>query len=250
MRAERVSDDRLMTAPFPTLPVDQTELAIELRDAVDAAIAYVPSEADNAAPREPALLAGERIALSETAPRLLALVGFPRAGKDVVAAYLQQRYCGVRRLAYSTPIIAEVNAFLLPYGHRIAEQNKSAPPYRRLLQLWGKARRIERRDYWIVSLAKTIDTALVTERLVVISGARYDSDLEPIRDRSGAIWRITRPDNPYDGGDLEAAIASLPADRELINRSEGDLRPLLDAVDHALAAPPQAGETIRSAPAP
>jgi hypothetical protein len=218
----------------PEISDADPELGAELETAIAAVLDSEPEPGLAAA----APFTGEdKQPLPVRSPRLIALCGLPKSGKDVVAAYLSQRYESVRRLAYSTPMIAEVNAFLAqhPGGHVIDEANKSLPRYRRLLQSWALARRIERPDYWTAPLAKTLDQSLSECRLTVISGARLPSDLEPVLVRGGELWRVVRPHNPYSAEHrVEAQINELPEQLTLLNGVEGDLGQLLADVDAAL----------------
>lgn len=221
---------------LPDVRAVDPDLQDELERAVDVVLASAPTapEKTKATASEP----GRRRQLPETAPRLLALAGHPRAGKDYVAAYLQRSYAGVERLAYSTPMIAEVNAFLAPHGHVIGEANKPLPHYRHLIQAWALARRVERPDYWTSKLEGALDAAMKRSRLTVISGARLPSDLEPIEARGGELWRIVRPKNPYRADHaVESQIDSLPAMCILVNATEGDMTALEEAVEQALRRP-------------
>lgn len=175
------------------------------------------------------------------APHLIALCGLPRSGKDTAAGYLEGRYAGVARIAFSTPILAEVNAFLAPHGHFITEQNKSDAHYRRLLQMWGAGRRVEDPHWWTRRLSEEIDHRRAHgTALVVLSGARDPGDFHFVRSRGGLVWRVTRPgyhpaaiDHPLE--QYVATLTSADLDADLIN-AEGDLSAYLAAIDHAVHA--------------
>lgn len=163
----------------------------------------------------------------EGSPRLLGLAGAPRAGKDVLAADLAGQYAGVVRVAFSDPIIAEVNAFLVPHGHAICERTKSHPPYRRLLQQWGLMRRRESEGYWTGRLGERIG-ALHGQgaACVIATGVRAPSDVELIEQLGGVVWRVVRPGAHADvSHPIERALAAMPDERfgaVLVNRTEGD----------------------------
>jgi hypothetical protein len=136
--------------------------------------------------------------IGPSVPQLVALVGRPQAGKDVVADYASAEYTGVARLAYSDPIIAEVNQALAPSGHRIGSTNKSLPMYRRLLQDWATARRRQAPEYWTEQVEQLIDQQRQAgARLILVTGARDLRDVALIRRQQGVLWKVLRPDHRY-----------------------------------------------------
>ena len=211
--------------PVPPTAIS-ADLAEDLANAIAAVRGAEPVAAERSAEDELGEMSTAGAELPANVPALLALCGVPRTGKDHLAGHLHRNYSGVIRLAYSTPIIAEVNAFLGADAadrgvapHHIVEANKPLAHYRHLLQSWGLARRAEDPAYWTRQLAETLDRLVDSgARLVIVSGARVPSDLEPIRERGGQLWRVDRPDNDYEAShDVEAQITELPADRVLIN---------------------------------
>lgn len=182
-------------------------------------------------PRDPDLQGREN--LPDAAPRVLGLVGYLRAGKDVVAAYLQRRYKDVARIAYSDPILSECNEFLAFYGHRIGESNKD--DYRLFLQSWSMARRAEDENYWSYGLQEEIDRALGGgARMVVLSGARLPADVELIERNSGELWRVVRLGGRRSQHPNEAWIDSIRCSTTIQNSVEGDTGPLEEQVERAL----------------
>lgn len=167
------------------------------------------------------------VPVPDGAPRLLGLAGAPRAGKDVIAAALAGHYQGVRRVAFSDPIIAEVNAFLAPHGRSICERTKSHGPYRRLLQQWGLMRRRETENYWTARLGELIGTLHADGvRCVIATGVRAPSDVELIETLGGVVWRVVRPGAQADTSHpIERALSAMPDGRfgaVIANRTEGD----------------------------
>lgn len=188
----------------------------------------------------------ELMELPEMSVRVLGVAGKPRSGKDVFAEYMLSRYKGVERLNFSDPIIQEVNDWLAQYERMITPANKSHPLHRRLLQVWGRARREEYEDYWVRSLREAISAS--PAELVIVCGVRAPSDLELIEELEGVCLRVERPGNPYQAEDpIEAALSGCE-DRmsTLTNPSEDDLDPYvqnIEALLEELSAPegPRAG---------
>lgn len=182
------------------------------------------------------------------APRLVAITGLPRSGKDHLAAYLASRYSRVLVLAYSTPIIEEVNRHLAPHRREITVNRKPLPHYRHLLEAWGLARRAEDPTYWIRPLAHKVDVNLANgARLIFLSGARVPSDLEIVRERRGQIWKVVRPDNPYVADHpIEQQADCLPYDLLLLNDAEGDPSVLEQRAEAALCGAQLAGDGAAS----
>lgn len=175
------------------------------------------------------------------APTLIGLAGAPRAGKDVIAADLAARYAGVRRVAFSDPIIAEVNAFLAAHGRAICERTKSHAPYRRLLQQWGLMRRREDEHHWTARLGELIGALRADgARCVIATGVRAPSDVDLIEHLGGVVWRVVRPGAQADvSHPIERALAAMPDERfaaVITNSTEGDLSVLCAAARRAFHA--------------
>jgi hypothetical protein len=145
---------------------------------------------------------------------------------------LEGTYAGAERLAISDGIIAEVNEYLQGTGHCITQENKSEPPYRRLLQDWGMARSRPNPDYWIDKVLQLADEKFANgSQLVMITGVRRPTEAEAIRGHSylggppaGQLWRVVRPGNTYSADhEIERMMDDVPADVTLNNDREGDM---------------------------
>lgn len=131
--------------------------------------------------------------LPEQAPYLLAAYGKKRAGKTTVADFLAIHYQGVVEIAFSAPMISEVNLFLADSGHHITDHNKANARYRRLLQVWAEARRYEQADYWTAQLIARAERALnAGARMVIASGLRQPDEMEAFYAAGGEVWKVVR----------------------------------------------------------
>jgi hypothetical protein len=150
----------------------------------------------------------------------------------MVAAHLEGTYARSERLAISDGIIAEVNEYLQGTGHCITQENKSEPPYRKLLQEWGMARSRPEPDYWIDKVLELADQKFAAgSQLVMITGVRRPTEAEAIRQHgylgaepSGQLWRVARPGNTYSADhEIERMMDDVEADVTLNNDREGDM---------------------------
>ena len=166
--------------------------------------------------------------------KIVGICGRPQSGKDVFADWMITNYQGVERMNFSDPIIEEVNQWLQKSGRKITPGNKSHPLHRKLLQLWGRGRRLENENYWTDSLRKKIAASKAS--LVIVAGVRAPSDLALIREMGGDCLRISRPGNPYSAEDpIERALDDYRID-EIINPFENDLGPYTDNIEKSLQA--------------
>lgn len=223
--------------PLDLAAADEAKREETLEILVDAILTDAPSLPAPA----PASEAAPGRSLPASHPRLIGLRGAPRAGKDVVAASFASNYIGVRRIAFSEPIIAELNAFLMPFFHVIVEENKSHLPYRRALQQWATMRKLEDAEYWAGQVKKMVQNIWAEgAQLVVATGVRDLSDVGAIRDLGGEIWHVQRPgmvaDLSHPRERLLEGIEGID-DVMLENPSEGDVGPLCAAAEQALSAP-------------
>ncbi|WP_217925118.1 hypothetical protein [Miltoncostaea oceani] len=166
--------------------------------------------------------------LPARAPRLIGLAGAPQAGKDVIAAHLSSRFSSVSHLAFSDPILGEVNAFLEPFGVEIHDQNKSTPEYRLTLQQWAMMRRRESETYWSAQASARVEGLWRDgARMVVATGVRDEFDVRAVLGLGGQMWRVERPGSDQDlSHPIERSLAGLPDSvfsATLVNDSEGDV---------------------------
>jgi phosphoglycolate phosphatase-like HAD superfamily hydrolase len=221
----------------------------DIESAVKTVLARPPA---NAPANAPALYHAQTVlkTLPAHVPSVYGLCGEPRAGKDVLAAYLQAHYAGVELYTFSDAIREEANEYLQNFSyagrhHNIVESNKSEPHYRHLLQAWGQARRAENARHWVPGVKREIAAKLAAgARLVIATGARVDSDVEAITELGGQLVRVIRPNNSYTAEhDVERGLAHLPDsafltvtndfDEELHSPEEG-LRAFEANIDSAL----------------
>jgi hypothetical protein len=166
---------------------------------------------------------------------VMGITGKPRAGKDVAVDFIEAHYSGVKRLAFSDFIIAEVNDYLLQTGsrHRITAGNKSEPIYRKLLQDWGLGRRTNpdgtENSYWTDKVLERISKYRQDPSvgMVMITGVRTPGDFELIQEQlKSPVWEAVRPGNDYQAEHaVESAAAGQRIDFEIMNDVEGDLKP-------------------------
>jgi len=126
--------------------------------------------------------------VSAPAP-VIALVGRRRSGKDAAADALLAAVPGAVRLNFSDPVIAELAAEL---GVAIAPEAKGA--YRTQLQELGRRRRREDAGYWTRQLSESIRAARSSAPLVVVCGAREESDMALLRSFGAYVIMVRRPE--------------------------------------------------------
>lgn len=127
-------------------------------------------------------------------PGLIAIYGKKRTGKTTVADFLTRHYAGVVQVAFSGPMIDELNRYLDGTGHQITDVNKADPRYRYLVQMWAQARRFEDPDYWNKRVLEAVRAKAATGvRLVVASGLREPEEKFAIERAGGEVWKVTRP---------------------------------------------------------
>lgn len=223
------------------LPLDTRSYPADLQREVESAVEAVLSEEPLPAGAEEKPLfkaPGRPRRLPVLGTQILGLSGKPRSGKDVLAEYLTANYQGVARLNFSDPIIEEVNRWLAVHGRRITASNKSHPVHRRLLQVWGRARREEQEDYWTERLRERISEEQTTHRLVIVCGVRAPSDLALIEEMGGVCVRVTRPGNTYQAEDpIESALDNYQEQMiSLENPQEGELGPYVENIERLISS--------------
>lgn len=146
------------------------------------------------------------------APRLIAICGRKRSGKDTAAKAL--RCFGYKSIAFAEPLKQMLVAFLVGSGwdHRIAhftvyegDREKPIQPLngrsvRYALQTLGTAwgRDLMHGDLWRDATMRAINAA--PERRFVVTDLRFPNEADSIKSAGGVIVRIER-DLPHDDSD-------------------------------------------------
>lgn len=188
-------------------------------------------------------------------PRLVALCGHARAGKDTAALYLEARY-GYARYSLAAPLKAAV-CDLFGWDAADLERIKDDidPRYglspRQALQALGTeyAQRSLCRLFPVFAMTtgrglwvKRLLERSVGESLVVVSDCRFPHEEEAIHAAGGVVIRIHRPGLPVDlSHESERSVAHVHEDALAVNGgSIEDLERELDTIMHdlgGLAAP-------------
>lgn len=125
---------------------------------------------------------------------VIALVGRRRSGKDAAADALLAAVAGAVRLNFSDPVIAELEREL---GVQITPENKGE--YRDALQALGRRRRQQEPGYWTRQLSVAIAEARRHAALVVVCGAREDSDMALMSSFGAYVIMVRRPGTETGG---------------------------------------------------
>jgi hypothetical protein len=139
--------------------------------------------------------------------RLIGMTGFPGAGKDSFADLLVEKH-GWVKLAWADPLYEmaiATNPILFIYkcipvrlkwlvGRIGWTRAKLHPQVRRYLQILGTecVRDNLGEDVFVGALSRKIDDLLYKGIDVVISGCRFDNEIEAITTRGGIIVRVNR----------------------------------------------------------
>lgn len=146
--------------------------------------------------------------------------------------------------AFSDPIIAEANAFLAAAGtsREITPENKSWPPYRKLLQTYGLERRRADPSYWSKKLREEVNSLVAIGDVVILTGVRTPDDLTFVRSfaepgLAPQVWKVYRPGNTYRAEhDIEKAldhVSDAEYDHVIVN-TENDFAGLTAAIRRGL----------------
>lgn len=225
-----------LASDFDRLPLSLDEYPPELRSELEQAVSDLLSSppVSPGAPEGPLLRPlSAPLPLPPLSVWLIGVSGKPHSGKDVFADYLASRYAQVEVLNFSDLVIGEANHWMALTGREITAANKSEPLHRRLLQLWGRARRFESENYWVDSMRERLLEARSRSQLVVLCGVRAESDLRLVEELSGVCVRVNRPGNTYVADD--PIESELDGERlrmlELLNPEEGDLKPFISNIE-------------------
>ena len=172
--------------------------------------------------------------------KLIALSGKMTSGKSTVADYLVKVY-RFKKLSFAEALRSEM------YGARFeGVWKKPTPPHLRALMIaWGKARRVENPDYWIVNMRKYLEgvpryeeAQYDIEARYVIDDMRFQNELAMVLEFGGVPIRVSKieplkPMRPTDlfmtvNGDIsETDLDSVPFDHYL-EAEAGDVKGLLE----------------------
>ena len=208
------------------------ELQLEVAEAIEAVLSIEALPAgEDPLPNFPS--ASSLKPLPSLSHQVVGVSGKPHSGKDVFADYMIANYERVERLNFSDPIIEEVNLWLAKSGRCITAGNKSHPAHRKLLQVWGRARRLEEEDYWTSRLIASVTRAKRRSDLVIVAGVRAPSDLALVESSGGVCLRVERPGNPYQAEDAIEQALDDHADQMigLLNPSENDLEAYVSNIE-------------------
>lgn len=145
-----------------------------------------------------------------SAPRLIALLGYARCGKDTVADLLSE--AGFQRAAFADPIYNVVTGlnpivkvepsaglrYRLRPHRRLADVvgrhgwdwlKDHSPEGRRLLNAIGAEIRNIDNEFWVSATMGSLSP----ERSYVVTDCRFPAEAEAIKARGGVLVRITRP---------------------------------------------------------
>ncbi|MFA5709311.1 hypothetical protein [Mycolicibacterium sp.] len=192
---------------------------------------------------------------TQAVPRLIALTGFARSGKDAVAAHLvaHRNFTrvafadGVREAALALdPVVdyADGQAIRISalVGERGWDEAKAHPEVRRTLQRLGTEAgwNLHGPSLWVDLARPKIQEAWDSGRSAVITDMRFPAEVEWVSSVGGRVWKVRRP---RTGASLtgenaahtsEAFIDRIEADVVIDN--DADLVALYRKVDAAIGA--------------
>lgn len=191
---------------------------------------------------------------------IIGLVGFAGSGKGSLAEILAVEY-GFTRIAFADPLREMALAIdpivsadpdtkisserieiggvrLIPYAEALAtlgytETKARYPEARRFLQRLGTeaGRNILGPNIWVDTAMRRADVARAEKdcRGIVHDDARFDNEVEAIRERGGFIWRIDRPGfGPVNDHESETLPLRIEPDAVIVN--DGTLAELAEKV--------------------
>ena len=147
--------------------------------------------------------------------RLIGLTGYAGAGKDAAAAGLIEN--GWTRVALADP--------LKDVARALGWDGNKDDSGRAFLQTLGESvRNNVHRDVWVWAAKQRIESV---DGPVVVTDVRYPNEADMIHELGGVLVRIDRPGvGPINGHESESFVASLPADRVIVN--DGTLNDLVE----------------------
>lgn len=182
-------------------------------------------------------------------PRLVALCGHARHGKDTAADYLARRY-GYARYSLAAPLEAAVcELFGWDPAEIEAKKGDMDPRYglsprqalqalgteyaqRSLCRLFPAFRETTGRGLWVKRLLERS----ASEPLVVVSDCRFPHEEQAIHAAGGMVIRVYRPGCPIDlSHESERAVAHVHEDALAVNGGTiEDLERELDTIMHGI----------------
>jgi hypothetical protein len=139
---------------------------------------------------------------THTHPRIIALAGPARSGKDTVADFLAEHH-GAMRMAFADPIRHMIREGLNISDIWLHEAKDHAIPQleitgRHLMQTlgteWGRA---IHPDIWVMALVNALKRHADHNDLIVITDTRFNNEACWVRRQPrGEVWHILRNDRP------------------------------------------------------
>jgi hypothetical protein len=161
---------------------------------------------------------------------IVGLCGYARSGKDTLAKALTSR--GWERVAFADALKADLEKALgKPFAGMTAGEKEH---WRPLMVEYGRARRAQHSQYWIIHAAAHIAAHLAPAHPVVITDVRYRNEAEWIHEQGGLVVRLLRgvPANEEEEDSIAALCRVIPRSCEISNLGtiDGGRRALLLAV--------------------
>lgn len=176
-------------------------------------------------------------------PKLIAICGAKRSGKDTIAAHLVEKH-GYTRVALADPIKQAVGYMFGFTGEQMETDDKEAVDARwgisprRALQFFGT----EVMQYKLQELLPGVGRMFWTKRLLngmepgktyVVSDVRFHHECEALREAGALVIKVERPSVvSTDGHPSEVEQRDIAGDVLVVN--DGTIDQLLSRVDGAL----------------
>lgn len=173
---------------------------------------------------------------------IIALTGRAFSGKDTVGAYLSRAH-NFAQFAFADPIREGLKSMMyLDDSHFKPENKEVVVPWigqspRQLMQTigteWG--RNLVASDIWVRIMAQRLYHAMRASDDVVITDLRFFTEVEMVKQMSGQIWQINRPDadtTEHSQHQSETEASQIVPDRVITN--DGTLEQLYEKIDFAL----------------
>ena len=154
---------------------------------------------------------------------LIGLCGKKSSGKDtvctIIRAWEKRLVLPVVRYAFADALKADIAQ---AFGTTVdfINANKKNPVMRKLLQLYGVARREERATFWINKMELKLFENLGAKpnHIAIVTDVRFQNEAEFIRGYGGRIVKIDRGELPLDMHISETELNSITPDFALQNK--------------------------------